>query len=92
MRFYRPRALYPDTETARRDIMGLGDVEETPEAAINSHQSSTSSLVPPRVPSDPFDLRVTDVPCQAAYVPARSPLPRLVNTLTKCFSSQTTRP
>ena len=93
--YNRPRALYPDTETARRDIMGLGglgEAEETAGAATNSHESSTSSLVPPRVPSDPFDLRVTDVPCQAAYVPARSPLPRLMNTLTKCFSSQTTRP
>jgi hypothetical protein len=69
--------------------MGLREVEET---AADSHQSSASSLVPPRVPSDPFDLRVTDVPRQAAYVPARSPLPRLMNTLTKCFSSQTTRP
>jgi hypothetical protein len=72
--------------------MGLGAVEETAGPASNSHQSSASSLVPPRVPSDPFDLRVTDVPRQAAYVPARSPLPRLMNTLTKCFSSQTTRP
>lgn len=71
--------------------MGLGEIEESAGPATNRQQSSAPSLVPPRVPSDPFDLRVTDVPCQAAYVPARSPLPRLMNTLTKCFSSQTTR-
>ena len=87
----RPRALYTDAETARRDIMRLGDVDGAAPAGTSSHESSETSLVPPRVRSDPFDLRVTDVPSQATYVSARPPLPRLMNTLTKCFSSQANR-
>ena len=84
----RPRALYTDAESARRDIMRLGDVDEAAPAETSSHESSAASLVPTRVRSDPFDLRVTDVPSQATYVSARPPLPRLMNTLTKCFYSQ----
>lgn len=84
----RPRALYTDPETARRDIMRLDGAGEPAQAAISSNETSATSLVPTRVPSDPFDLRITDVPSQAAYVPARSPLPRFMNTLTRCFSSQ----
>ena len=84
----RPRALYTDPETARRDIMRLGNVDEDARAATGSHESSVSSLVPTRAHSDPFDLSVSDVPSQASYVSARPPLPRFMNTLTKCFSSQ----
>lgn len=69
--------------------MGLDGTGDAAEAAPSSIGSSAESLVPPRAPSDPFDLRVSDVPSQAAYVPARSPFPRLLNTFTKCFSPQT---
>jgi len=86
---HRPRPLYTDAESARRDIMRLGDVGEAAQTATGSHETSAASLVPTRVPSDPFDLRITDVPSQAAYVSARPSLPRLMNTLTRCFSSQT---
>lgn len=84
----RPRALYGDAESARRDIMRLGDVDEAAPADTPSHETSVTSLVPTRVRSDPFDLRVTDVPSQAAYVSARTPLPRFMNKFTNCFSSQ----
>lgn len=90
-RVNRPRAFYTDAETARRDIMRLGDFDEVAQAATSSNESSAASLVPPRVRSDPFDLRLTDVPSQATYVSARPPFPRLMNTLTKCFSSQANR-
>ncbi|GAB7329501.1 hypothetical protein MBLNU13_g01278t2 [Cladosporium sp. NU13] len=60
-----PRAFYTDAESARRDIMRLGEVEEAAPADTSSHESSVPSLVPTRVRSDPFDLRVTDVPSQA---------------------------
>lgn len=84
----RPRAFYTDAESARRDIMRLGDSDEAAQAATSSNESSAASLVPPRVRSDPFDLRVSDVPVQATYVSARPPLPRIMSTLTSCFSSQ----
>jgi len=87
----RPRGFYTDAESARRDIMRLGDVDEAAPADTSSHESSVASLVPTRVRSDPFDLRVTDVPSQAAYVSARTLLPRIMNTLTKCFSPQANR-
>jgi hypothetical protein len=88
---YRPRALYEDPETARRDILRLDGAGEVAQAATSSHETSATSLVPSRALSDPFDLRITDVPSQAAYVPARSPLPRFMNSLTRCFSSQANR-
>ena len=87
----RPRALYGDAESARRDIMRLGDVDEAAPADTPSHETSVTSLVPTRVRSDPFDLRLTDVPVQATYVSARPPLPRIMSTLTSCFSSQANR-
>ena len=68
--------------------MRLGDADEAAPADTSSHENSVASLVPTRVRSDPFDLRVTDVPSRATYVSARPPLPRLMNTLTKCFYSQ----
>jgi hypothetical protein len=86
--FHRPRALYEDPETARRDILRLDGAGEIDRAATSSHETSAASLVPSRAPSDPFDLRITDVPSQASYVTARSPLLRFMNTLTRCFSSQ----
>jgi hypothetical protein len=86
--FYRPRALYTDPETARRDILRLDEAGEIAQTATSSHETSATSLVPSRAPSDPFDLRISAVPSQASYVPARSPLPRFMNTLTRCFSSQ----
>jgi hypothetical protein len=82
--------LYTDAETARRDILRLDGAVEAAQGNTSSHGTSESSLVPTRVPSDPFNLRITDVPSQAVYVPARSPLPRFMNSLTSCFSSQTT--
>lgn len=80
--------MYTDAESARRDIMRLGDAGEAAQAGNSSHDTSATSLVPTRVPSDPFDLRITDVPSQAVYVTARPPLPRIMSTLTRCFSSQ----
>lgn len=71
--------------------MRLGDNDEAAQAATSGNESSAASLVPPRVRSDPFDLRLTDVPVQATYVSARTPLPRIMSTLTSCFSSQANR-
>lgn len=70
--------------------MGLDGTGEPTDAPSSYWSPSAESLVPPRAPSDPFDLRVSDVPSQAAYVPARHHLPRLLGTLTRCFSPQTT--
>ncbi|KAM0719867.1 hypothetical protein Q7P37_004002 [Cladosporium fusiforme] len=60
-----PRALYSNPDAARRNIMGLDGTDDAADATTGNNESA-GSLVPPRVPSDPFDLHMSDGLPQAA--------------------------